>query len=283
MNFPRTINFSILTAFLFITSLCSYSQEDSSKKAKEIYAKAKDNYDKLNYKTVSEKKEKNGGITSIIFHKVNPDGTVFIRRENTIEPKSQLNPLNPNIEIINEQGQFQLIPIEGKAFKMDFQLGTKEIDETGLNISYALSERDYNETLCYVVTKRIEPNQLAYERYVEALPSEMQAQAKESKKNFETFFAAVTVFYIAKSDNFFRKRIRYGARGKLLGAYEWGEVVINPVFGEGLFKVPDTYAIQILHSSKEAAKASSEIIEKEVKLHAKPIAIKKAIPETNPK
>jgi hypothetical protein len=269
MNFARTIIFSILTAFLFIIPLCSYSQEDSSKKAKEIYTNAKDNLNKLNYKTVLEKKEKeNERIIDMFFHKVNRDGTVFTRREIIREPNNPKNALSPYIVIINDHGHF-LLTTKSKAFKIDFQLTRKEIDETGLNISFSLSDGDYKGTPCYIITRKIEPNQLAYERYIEALPDDLKPEA--NRKKFETSFSVLDVSYIAKNDNFFRKVIYYEINGKRLGFKEYGEVAINPSFDEGLFKVPDTCVIQILHSFAEYIKYTTDIIDNE---YVKPISPK---------
>ena len=229
MNFARTINFSILIAFLFITSLCSYSQ-DSSKKAKEIYANAKDNLNKLSYKTILEEKEKNEQIIDMFFHKVSQDGTVFTRREIIRDPLSPTNPLNPYIVITNDQGRFQLIKGKARALKINYQMSIKEIDETGLNISYSLSEGDYKGIPCYIITRKIEPNQLAYERYIEALPSYLQQKEKLNKEGFNAFFSSADVSHIARSDNFFRKIKYYGINGKFRGDREYGVVTINPSF-----------------------------------------------------
>ena len=116
MNSARTINFPILTAFLLITSLCSYSQEDSSeneksklilktangkvlvvsnkiptdpaenaKLAKEILEKGKENLKRMNYKSTYVDDTKGKKRTRIICNKSNPDGTNNYRYENGVE------------------------------------------------------------------------------------------------------------------------------------------------------------------------------------------------------
>ena len=212
----------------------------NQEKAKEVYFKAKSNLNNMNYMTESvstvslsygdgnDKK-----IFDKFFHKLNKDGTVLTRRELVIEPQDPFNPFNPLIVIENVSGRYELYK-GGNAYKIDFQKSMNEIDETGLDISYSLEEDDCNNVSCYVVTKKIQPTDLVYERYSSALPKNVIA----SKQRFADNFASTSVLYIGKNDLFFRKVEAYSANGKYLGVRDYGNVSLNIEFKNEQFEIP---------------------------------------------
>ena len=246
---------------VFLGNATDDIQKANSSFAKNIYSKAKNNSHKLNYKTVLRDDVDKRVKIDNFFHKVEPDGTVLTRREIILEPLSAQDSLNPYIEIENNAGRFRIIKGD-KIIKLNFQWLPSEIDETGLDISYSLSEGNYKGVNCYIITKETKPDNLAYERYIKTLPTSFSPDLYRSI--FDRSFRTIDVAYIGKEDYFFRKITSYSIKGNLLGKREYGEVFINPVFDKNSFEIPNTAKIIITNSNQEYVKITSEIIKEEV-------------------
>jgi outer membrane lipoprotein-sorting protein len=276
MNFARTINFSILIAFLFITSLFSYSQEDSSKKAEGILAKASEAVAKMTFKSRSIQKtvgvQKN--ITTNIYQKSNPDGTVWIKVESIKENEKKENEVI-SVFLQNDEGMFF---IAGKiAVKLAYMntlqnnmmnnMGQVPLAVNGNSVKYSLVEKEHNGIPCYVVdvktTNTIETDKEILEATKKSLPDDIKKILDEQNINLSAMMPSVVVYYIGKNDNFVYSMRNYNSKGKLISQINYENVELNVKLDDNLFEIPKGLEVKVANSINEYSKYLSEAMLKD--------------------
>ena len=241
-----------------------FAQNDySPAKVKDIYEQAQQNMDRLSYSTILEKQDSDGkNKIDKFFHKVNPDGTVYTRQEFTTVDAGSGKVLHSSLFIVNDSGQYHKFG-DSDVIKINFQLGKKKLNESGLDIQYSLKDGNYHGIPCYVITRNIKPDDLAYGRWLESLPDSIRRESS-NKQNFHDSFSTVDVSYVGKKDMLIYKTAFYSAAGKYKGAREYGKVSINQDIDDDLFKIKSDEKITTASNISQYSNTTFENTKKDV-------------------
>ncbi|MFZ2657940.1 MAG: hypothetical protein WAX69_23615 [Victivallales bacterium] len=236
MNSARNVNsISILTGFLFVISLCSYSQEDSSKKAEEILGKAKGNMigegDIKSFIAEDEEiLEDKSRLITRYYKKFNQDGTSWYRMEDiTVDSKNKQVDISVYLE--NDEGSWKIIgdvaikrlyvdKISKDAAEKVQQKTEKEIFTYG----YEVKDVKINNIDCYQITEKILGD--------------------------KSFFK-LTRYIIDKASSFVYSQAYFDKLGRKTSELLYKNVKLNVSLDDKIFKVDDSFRILIANTVDE--------------------------------
>jgi hypothetical protein len=231
---------------LIITDKISTDPVENAKLAKEILGKGKENLKRINYKStyVDDTNGKKG--TRIICNKSNPDGTNDYRYENSVE-----GAFYTSLMIRNRDGNFDIY--RNTAVKSTFDDGYDGMSEQGEQAAYSLSEGSHRGIPCYVITKKIQPDEGRYDSYLKHMEKVLvnKYTAAQLKNSFESAFPTIEVFHIGKNDGFIYEYTYYNVRGQKAAFTNYGDVELNASLDDKLFEIPDNFIIRIANNPTE--------------------------------
>lgn len=246
----------MLPLLLLCSVSCSSLKQDPSQEAKEIYARSKESMKKMSYKSTLVENKGKVKTTRIIYHKVNPDGTNDQRFESISQGSS------PFIMITNKDGNFQFIG--NTALKQYIEDARRETPEQEEQATYSLAEGAHRGIPCYIITRKKEPDEKQFKRYTERLTDAQKKDKspEELKESFDKSFGVTEVCYIGKNDGFNYEYAYYTIHGKKM-SIDFGDVELNPVLDDKLFKIPDNFTVRVAKNQDEWFKIFMELYNKE--------------------
>lgn len=265
----------MLSLCLLFCESCLNAQEDASQKAKDLLKMGLKNQKRMSYKSTHINNKAGKKETTTIYSKNNQDGTNY-RRYEVIE---EADSVPSYLTISNNAGDFKIIG--NTAIKANFQMHINEIPEQGEEAAYSLTEGEHRGLPCYIVTKKIQANEERFNSFIKAMPNDLigNKTPDQQKELFASVFPTVEVYSIGKNDGFIWAYTYYNVRGKKIGSVDYGDVELNAVLDDNLFKIPDHYIIRVASTRAEYNKIVSELIIK--RIAEKNPAIKKKMEKLN--
>ena len=218
-----------------------------------------DNNKVLTYKAFTWKDSTHKDAT-VFYNCANPDGTFWCR----------LGDLNDTSSFYIDKGNgvFQIL---GKtAIKAPFvTLHNYRLSAIGEQADYSLKSSFFHNRSCYVVTKRIVPDDGRFSLFMQFRATDSIAKESLAKQRamFEHLFPTVEIYYIGKSDNFIYAHAYYNVHGEKIDEHHWDVVEFNPVLTEDFFTIPSHATVYNPKGIDEFVKVHIKTLDKEFPGH----------------
>ncbi len=253
------LTIAFLAVFLFAGNI--FAEDMTPENVKKILKKARKKQENISYKCTKVIGTGKNKQTITIYNKVYPDGTSSYRYEAVYDKAS-----SPAYLVIrNNFGSFQIM---GKvAIKKLFKegLSKKELAERERNATYSCKEGSYRGIHCYIVNQKITPSEEKYRNFMKFEIKNGEMSRAQLREIFEKNFPVLRIFYIGKKDEFIYKTTSFNIRGKKIGSFDRGIVILNPFLDDRLFLIPEDSTIKIAKTFKDFIKINTKIIVQKIK------------------
>jgi outer membrane lipoprotein-sorting protein len=232
---------------------CLNAQDDVSQKAQALLKKGKENLKRMNYKSIFVDNTGKTKVTYTVYNKSNPDGTNYWRFEaNAGEPAPR------TLTIRNCNGNFSIYG--NTAIKANCQLGRSDVSEQGEHAAYSLSEGSHQGIPCYIVTKKIQPDDGRYNSFIKSFSgSGLKYSPAQLRELFEKSFPTIEVYLVGKNNNFIYEYTHYNIRGNKITNINYGDVELNAALDDKLFEIPGSFCIRVANTPAEYDKINGDI------------------------
>lgn len=198
------------------------------------------------------------GIKAVIYHRTNPDGTVDIRTEYSMNQPihGQMDTNWTSVMLQNRDGIWKLRP--GIALRQDYlsKMGTATKASVSMDrikeddYDYSISEDVQNGIPCYLIKATIQ--EAARARILASLENNEALKKLIPVSQLVDKFPVEVRYRIGKTDSFMYSNVSFSKNGNKFAGIEYTNVVQGIVLADDLFEIPKDLNVRILNTSEEA-------------------------------